>query len=98
VAASCVCEVPAVNDGVLCVGIVSMDETLNMLGMTSVFVGGFMALILDNMIPGTAAMKCVSELGTHSHQYVLVACGSCCEHSSVCFQMTSTIPSHLKDN
>jgi len=34
-----------------------MDQTLNMLGMTSVFVGGFMALILDNMIPGMTSMS-----------------------------------------
>jgi len=34
-----------------------MDQTLNMLGMTSVFVGGFTALILDNMIPGMADYK-----------------------------------------
>ena len=34
------------------VGIPVMDQTLNMLGMTSMFVGGFTALILDNMISG----------------------------------------------
>ena len=41
-----------IGSAMLCAGIVSMDQTLKMLGMTSVFVGGFMALILDNMIPG----------------------------------------------
>ena len=30
-----------------------MDQTLNMLGMTSMFVGGFMAFFLDNIIKGT---------------------------------------------
>lgn len=39
-------------DTTLHVGILVMDQTLNMLGMTSMFVGGFMALLLDNMIPG----------------------------------------------
>ena len=42
---------------ILHAGIVVMDQTLNMLGMTSVFVGGFMALILDNMIPGMTSMS-----------------------------------------
>ena len=36
----------------LSVGIPVMDQTMNMLGMTSMFVGGFTALILDNMIAG----------------------------------------------
>jgi len=39
------------------VGILVMDQTLNMLGMTSMFVGGFTALILDNMIPGMTWLK-----------------------------------------
>lgn len=45
------------------VGIDAMDQTLNMLGMTSVFVGGFTALMLDNMISGTTCFKrCVLVL------------------------------------
>jgi len=46
-------------------GIVSMDETLNMLGMTSVFVGGFTALILDNMIPGMTCLMYVCLLSLY---------------------------------
>jgi len=36
-----------------------IDQTLNMLGMTSMFVGGFMALFLDNMIPGRVGLSLV---------------------------------------
>ena len=45
------------SGAMLRVGILVMDQTLNMLGMTSMFVGGFMALILDNMIPGLTKLQ-----------------------------------------
>jgi len=58
----------------LCVGIVSMDQTLKMLGMTSVFVGGFMALILDNMIPGMTSRL----TGRHLYISLTAWCLHCC--------------------
>jgi len=39
-----------------------MDQTLNMLGMTSMFVGGFTALILDNMISGASFLQVRFEI------------------------------------
>lgn len=37
---------------VLCAGVDLIDQIVNVLAMTSVFVGGFTAVVLDNTIPG----------------------------------------------
>lgn len=37
---------------VLCSGVVELDQVLQVLLTTSMFVGGFLGFILDNTIPG----------------------------------------------
>ena len=72
------------------VGILSMDQTLKMLGMTSMFVGGFTALILDNLIPGVTSVKPV-----YSWLYADRSCCWCCWFPSVQYSAQTILQQSL---
>lgn len=47
-------------DNVLVSGIVELDQVLQVLLTTSMFVGGFFGFVLDNTIPGEFHIVCVA--------------------------------------
>ena len=65
----CCLFLTTLNGGsVLCPGITGIDQVLNVLLTTAMFVGGCVAFILDNTIPGMCCMlvrlvRCTSSSG-----------------------------------